>query len=218
MPVPGPLHPAVWGGEPRQTTQEHAPSPLARHPPSLASAGAYQSELGDEIVAAARYYLSFYRPEGYRNDCSGFVEAVTARVGVPMAGTTSQLWDRAREAEAVHRRHLPRPGDLAFFDNTWDANGNGQWDDFVTHIAVVLEVADNGTILLAHGGVPIGRGTFRMNLQSPNVRRDELGVVHNDWLRRRHGSDPEGIRYLSGELWRGFATVHADDSVAWSIP
>ena len=41
----------------------------------------------------------------------------------------------------VHHRKVPRPGDLAFFDDTYDANHDGRTNDPLTHVAVVLSVA-----------------------------------------------------------------------------
>ncbi len=47
-----------------------------------------------------------------------------------------------------------------------------------------------------------------MNLKHPGDRRDEIGEPINDILRRKESDDPNG-EYLSGELWRGFATFGA---------
>mgnify|MGYP000276834862 CR=1 FL=1 len=167
------------------------------------------SALGRRIAKAAAHYLE-HRPRGFRDDCSGFVMASLDRAGVPTSGSTRTFWDHARELGTTHKRKRPSVGDLVFFDNTYDRNRNGRFDDDLTHIGIVIGVDEDDTITIAHGGTGRGRTTLTMNLRHPDVRRDDDGLVRNDYLRRRLSSDPKHFKYLAGELWRGFATVDAD--------
>jgi hypothetical protein len=163
-------------------------------------------DLGAEIAEAAAYYLS-HRPKGFRDDCSGFVSAALARVGLDRSGSTASLWEAAQQEGLTHHRKDPSPGDVAFFDDTYDRDHDGKWNDPLSHVAVVLEVARDGAILLAHGGTSQGRTTLHMNLRRPHDRTDpDTGEVVNDYLRRKTTHDPPGAKYLSAELWRGFAT------------
>ncbi|MFT5458221.1 MAG: surface antigen [Myxococcota bacterium] len=162
------------------------------------------------MADAASFYLH-HSPSGFRNDCSGFVCAAFDRAGIEMGGSTRTLWDSAKQAGAIHHRKRPSPGDIAFFDNTYDRNRNRRFDDPLSHVAVVLEVQPNGTILLAHAGTGKGRTTLTMNLTEPGTHVEEDGTLLNDWLRRRRDDDPAGGKYLAGELWRGFATPDAFD-------
>ena len=180
------------------TEEEPAPPPSRR-----------PSALGQRIARAAEHYLD-HTPRGFRDDCSGFVMATLDRAGVPASGSTRSFWDDAKATGAVHKRKRPHLGDLVFFDNTYDRNKNGRWDDPLTHIGVVIDVDGDDTITIAHGGTGRGRTTLIMNLREPDVRRTDGGDVRNDYLRRRRDKDPKHFRYLSGELWRGFATVDAD--------
>jgi peptidoglycan DL-endopeptidase CwlO len=159
----------------------------------------------EDLAEAARHYLDV-APRGFRDDCSGYVEAVFARVGMSLEGSTASFYDLAKATGALHHQKAPAPGDLAFFDDTYDRNRNGRLDDPLSHVAVVLEVRPNGTILMGHGGTSRGRTTLRMNLARPDAREDEAGEVLNDWLRVKRDSDPGGTKYLSGELWKAFAT------------
>jgi hypothetical protein len=169
-------------------------------------------DLGVEIARAAEHYLR-HAPRGYRDDCSGFASAALQRAGLSLEGSTAQLWDLAKDARATHRRKEPEPGDLAFFDDTWDRNGDGRRNDPLTHVAVVIDVKRDGTIFLAHAGTSAGRATLRMNLRHPSVH-DDGGEILNDWLRRRSADEPESAKYLAGELWRGFATFESSEAVA----
>jgi hypothetical protein len=204
--IPGPLGSLGEGERPGAwTTQDDA------------SAQADRGQAPEGVIEAANYYLK-HAPDGQPDDCSGFVCAVYARVGVPLDGNSQALWESALLAGATHRRRLPEVGDIVFFDNTYDRNRNRRLDDELTHVAIVLSVDRDGNILMAHGGTSKGRTTLRMNLRAPDQHVDPSGVVLNDYLRAMHTSDPSETRYLSGELWRGFAMVSEADRDAWVDP
>ena len=42
---------------------------------------------------------------------------------------------------------MVQAGDLVFFDNTWDADGDGVDNDPFTHVGVVEKVESDGTIV-----------------------------------------------------------------------
>ncbi|MCB9688471.1 MAG: CHAP domain-containing protein [Alphaproteobacteria bacterium] len=203
--VPGPL--GAVGRQPHVIEPIEAPTvapPEVEPPPRRARPDAFQQS----VVSAARRYLEV-RPEGFRDDCSGYVSAVFDRAGVRLTGGTRDMYALAEEQHLLHHRKEPRPGDLAFFDDTYDANRDGRTNDPLTHVAVVLEVDDDGTIHLAHGGTGRGRTTLTMNLYRPDERSDGDHVL-NDWLRRQKPGDPSNTHYFAGELWRAFATVDPD--------
>ncbi len=158
------------------------------------------------VAAAALAYLETPPPGAFRDDCSGFVCAALDRAGTSVSGNTASMWADAQREGRVHHRKRPDPGDLAFFDDTHDRNGNGRMDDPLTHIGVVVSVDQDGTILVAHAGTSKGRSTLRMNLRHPSVGTDEDGHVLNDPLRIRADRDPARMVVLAGQLWRGFAS------------
>jgi len=163
-------------------------------------------DVGARIAKVADYTLGHY-PPGFRDDCSGFVEATLSRVGIPLRGSTKMMWVQMTSRGWTHRRRLPRVGDLAFFDDTYDRNGNGLRDDDLSHVAIVLSVDSDGTIRLAHAGTSAGRSRFSMNLLHPHDSRDEDGERLNDALRRAGRRSARGT--LAAELLRGFATIRA---------
>ncbi|MBN2799512.1 MAG: CHAP domain-containing protein [Deltaproteobacteria bacterium] len=197
------------------TDEQPAPPAAPTPPPPPRAEPPEDARLGAAMGAAAEHYLA-HAPKGFRTDCSGFVMACGARAGVPLSGSSADLWDRARAAHAIHHRKLPKVGDIAFFDNTYDRDKDGRWDDDLTHVAVVIAVSEAGDILLAHAGTSRGRSELRMNLKRPDEARDERGVV-NDYL-RSPGRDEDKERYLASHLWRGFATLHTDDLETWTTP
>lgn len=161
---------------------------------------------GQDVAAGAAKLIGKRRltvaSESFRYDCSGMVCAAYAAGGQSLSGSSKSLYAEAAESGVLHTDKLPHPGDIAFFDNSYDRNRNGRRDDELTHVAVVESVAEDGTITLVH----LGSGTvsrIQMNL----LRPDDSSV--NSYLRAR--SDLDGGPRLTGELWRGFASF-------WALP
>lgn len=174
------------------------------------------SDLGSTVAKAARHYLGHRPPSRFRDDCSGFVCAVFNRAELPLSGNTRSLYETALAAGAVHKRKRPAVGDLVFFDDTVDRNRDGRWNDDLTHIAVVIEIFQDGTVLMAHAGTSKGRSTLRMNLLRPHDHTDESGVELNGFLRAPKSGDTNRARYLAAELWRAFATVDPEELERWA--
>jgi len=150
----------------------------------------------------------------YRRDCSGFVMATLSLAGVDLAaqlpervpgeGGVSLLYRMARERGLLHTHKVPDVGDLVFFDDTHDRNGDGRADDPLTHVGIVERVDADGTVTFIHR---VRRGVlrYRMNLFRPDERRDrKTGKVLNHHLRL--GASADGRR-LTGQLFHAFATV-----------
>lgn len=154
-------------------------------------------------VAQAAFWFLETNARAERQDCSGLVVSILNRAGMKVQGNTRSLWTDAKNQGRLVKK--PLPGDLVFFDRTYDANRNGLVDDYLTHSAVVMDVEKNGTVVMVHRGS--GRTKkLRMNLASPHVHRaaNNKGKVLNDFL-RAPGYGPSDGAKLSGELFRGFA-------------
>jgi hypothetical protein len=164
------------------------------------------------IAAAARHYIDVRPPRPWRDDCSGFVSAVMTRADVPMDGRVATIWASAERNDVLHWHPIPTIGDLAFFDHTHDRNGDGRWNDERTHIAVVVDVAPDGTITMAHNGSSGPPRLIAMNLLHPDDKEGPDGVRRNDHLRRRSNSSTYSFTFASA-LWSGFATVR--EASAW---
>lgn len=207
--VPGPLGPVAEAPPPPVHVRD-LPVAEAEEPTEVEPRRdrRKRSGFGDQVADAARHHLT-NAPSGFRNDCSGFVMAAHHKAGHPLSGSTRSLWALAESTGGTFQKR-PEPGDVAFFDNTYDRNRNGRRDDALTHVAVVLEVGEDGTLLLAHAGTSKGRTTLRMNLDRPHDRLDEEGNVLNDWLRARRKGESENAPRLSAELFKGFARFPPD--------
>ncbi len=170
------------------------------------------------IASAARDALE-RPPRGFRRDCSGYVSGALKAAnaldtaGVPDDARVIDFWTQAEEDGRLHHNPIPAIGDLAFFDNTHDRDGNGRMDDLRTHIAIVVDVEPDGTVVLAHKGSRYA--LIRMNLLHPTERHapsegdeeDEEPVEWNSFLRRSGDrGNPLGM-YKTAELWSGFASL-----------
>ena len=148
------------------------------------------------------------------NDCAGVTRAIFLEHGIDLYDSTAPD-PKANGVKLIHRhvnRHgklhqgpAVRPGDLVFFDNTWDYNGDGMANDTLTHVGIVERQENDGTIVfISRVAGAIER--YRMNLALPHVHRTTEGRLLNDYLRRKDFDDPARAAYLTGELFAGFGS------------
>ena len=173
----------------------------------------------DTVLSAARAHLGrttvHVNGRSFRYDCSGFVRGMFWAAGIDlMAGGAEDddngvriLFRYVEKHGQNHFRKVPQKGDLAYFDNTWDMNGNGKLDDALTHVGIVEEVGADGTLQIIHRS---NHGIVRepMNLLRPH---DESV---NASLRAKGRRDPPGTQRLMSELFAGFGTVQKDQRTA----
>jgi hypothetical protein len=154
--------------------------------------------------------------ERFPADCTGFVEAVYQAEGVPLRSLmraaapqdrtgVDAAW-RAMEVYGVTVRDglWPAPGDLVFWHDTYDRNGNGRADDGLTHVGIVLYVVDRTVVFLHRGSKAVARGA--MDTRRPDAARSETGEVVNSYIRKK---DPrlEGVPVLAGALFAGYGRI-----------
>ena len=128
----------------------------------------------------------------FRSDCSGFVTACYSTIGTELTDPTQSgksgteiIFKSLKKAGRIHNKRRPQAGDLAFFHNTHDRNGNGLRDDRFTHIALVERIDSDGTVYLLHH-------------VSGKVRRDRLNRLHRSVIR-----DPGSGKEWNSHLRRG---------------
>ena len=163
-----------------------------------------------DLIGVDRLYVGGTE---YRDDCTGAVLAVYAAAGVNLGAHFHRYRGngvaRLHRMMQDHRLYFPAapdarpaPGDIVFFDNTWDRNGNRLWDDDLTHMGVVVAVDRTGTISYLHNHVRRGVIVELMNLRRPDARKLNAPM-------RLRGSPRDGSgRWLASHLVRGFGRAH----------
>jgi hypothetical protein len=176
-------------------------------------------ELRQQVAQAARRQVGQRdlvvdgKPLPY--DCSGLARAAYLEHGIDLMAVDAHDGDNAvrtiyRYARArgiVYRHGRPQPGDLVFFHDTYDRNRNGRRDDVLTHVGVVEQVDDDGTVTLVN---TVSRGVLRykMNLRYPErVRDPDSGRRINHYLRKAEGDQASRT---TAELFAGYATIIVD--------
>lgn len=147
-------------------------------------------------------------------DCAGVARAIYLKHGIdlyqgahgdPQANGVRIIHAHIRQHGTFHQGPVVHPGDLVFFDNTWDFNRDGKVNDPLTHVGIVERQEPDGTVVfISRVAGAIER--YRMNLALPHVHKTAEGRVLNDYLRRKDTVDPAETAYLAGELFAQFAT------------
>ncbi len=82
-------------------------------------------------------------------------------------GGVSRIYQYLKDKKLIYYTENPVPGDILFWDNTYDANGNGTRDDILTHMGIVVDVTENETITYIHEHYRKGIIFEHMNLKDP---------------------------------------------------
>lgn len=201
---------------------------------TAATQGAYRSreqvtaplsEDERDVIASARLLIG-KAPESrvvvndrtFVLDCIGTVSAIFYMANIDVqkdfpryrGDGVSRLFQSLRAQHVLHRDVIPRPGDIIFWDNTWDANGDGNLnDDLLTHAGVVMSVDPDGTIHYVHEHIIKGVTMESMNLLRPRDYYDPQGRIINNAMAMNSGISRRDNppHWTSGDLWDSFGDI-----------
>ncbi|MFN2311098.1 MAG: CHAP domain-containing protein [Spirochaetia bacterium] len=210
----------AWGVQFQETQLERASTSEAALSRAYTDATALKliKDLGPKqaAIVAAGYDLVGARRleiEGsvYPLDCSGTILAVYHHAGIDLrpaferfsGNGVLRLYRMAAgngllASAAGNPGRYPAPGDVIFWDNTYDRSRSGQWDDPLTHAAIVLAVHENGGIEYVHYHYTRGIIVEHMNLLDPDLHTVSTAagtVVVNSPMRMRRD------RHIRPEAW-----------------
>ncbi|HET9575301.1 MAG TPA: CHAP domain-containing protein [Nitrospira sp.] len=147
-------------------------------------------------------------------DCAGVTRAIFLEHGIdlydgsspdPKANGVRLIHHHISRHGKFHQGPAVRPGDLVFFDNTWDYNRDGIINDPLTHVGIVERQDPDGTVIfISRVAGAIER--YHMNLALPHLHKTAEGRILNDYIRRKDLDHPFDAAYLTGELFAGFGT------------
>ncbi|MFT4703266.1 MAG: hypothetical protein ACI81R_000955 [Bradymonadia bacterium] len=195
----------------RSAAPEQSGLPL-RAPPSQTRVSPEPASVPAPVVSDVRPSPTSAIPEvrvgGFTPSLAAeYVRAVYAlnETSLGDEGSIAAMYRHATEHGQVYFHTRPVVGDLVFFNNTHDANGDTRPNDFFSHVGLVEVVEQEGTItVLSYVDGRVRR--LYMNLDDPRVERRD-GRVINSRLRQSERSDLDNTAYLSGELFVGFASL-----------
>jgi len=159
-------------------------------------------------------------------DCIGTVSAIFYGMSIDVqrdfprykGDGVGRLYQSLAALHVLHRDLYPRAGDIIFWDNTWDAKGDGKLDDDpLTHAGVVLSVDADGTIHYVHEHVVKGVTVEAMNLLHPRDYYDPQGRIINNAMAMNSGISrwDNPPHWTSGDLWNSFGDIlHVQDHFA----
>ncbi len=148
-------------------------------------------------------------------DCAGVTRAIFLEHGIDLyrsshldvnANGVRLTHNHVRQHGTLHQDLDVRPGDLVFFDNTWDFNGDGLLNDPLTHVGIVEQIEPDGTVIFI-SRVAGAVARYRMNLSQPHVHKTAEGRLLNDYIRRKRATDPENTVRLTGELFSFYGNL-----------
>ena len=180
-------------------------------------AGKEFSEVQGRLVEGAVTFLGAEKLKvgnrTYPLDCTGVVSAIYAFAGIditsPLTAYTgngvTRLYHLFEDENLLYSTSHPVPGDIIFWDNTWDANDDGLFNDPLTHVGMVVHRLEDGTIEYIHHNYAKGIVLERMNLLEPNIRtltvRGDV-VLINSPIRARNSPPAPGGVSLASQLLR----------------
>lgn len=170
-------------------------------------------EAAERMLETQRFVVDGYR---YNYDCTGTILAIYAMAGVRLVDLfpsytgngVQRLHGIADDYALLYDTDLPQPGDLIFWDNTYDKNGDTKWNDWLTHVGLVLDVTPDGTIEYLHHHYTDGVVRARMNLTDPETHLDHDGVVVNSPMRMRSHRYLNPDEWLASHLYRELGAMH----------
>jgi hypothetical protein len=150
----------------------------------------------------------------YPNDCTGLVRAAYAFASIDLAyrfgryagNGVRRIYATLGDERLLYAVIHPMPGDLLFWDNTYDANGNGRADDMLTHVGVVISAESDGSIRYLHYNYREGPVIDEMNLTMPDAVTDASGKSVNSVIRMRGSPKYPGSN--AAQLFRVFGKGH----------
>jgi hypothetical protein len=149
----------------------------------------------------------------YTLDCTGALMAIYYRAGIDLekcytgyeGNGVKRLYSSLRDNNLILSTGAAQPGDLLFWDNTYDRNEDGKFNDYFTHAGMVVSVDKKGTITYVHHNYRKGLIYEKMNLKYPD------NTKLNSAMRMRGSPPAPNGQYLSSHIIRVIGR-------AWQLP
>jgi hypothetical protein len=153
------------------------------------------------------------RGRSFPYDCTGTVLAIYWYAGIDLArdfaryggNGVARLYHSLEKQNLLYTSTRPATGDIIFWDNTYDRNGDGAWNDTLTHLGMVLDSRPDGAIQYVHLNATRGIVIEHMNLLEPDQHKKLVrGTMRilNSPIRLKEQGKPHPPQWLAGQLYR----------------
>ena len=154
----------------------------------------------------------------FNMDCSGVVAALYYYAEIDLQkyfpdyiGTgTERIYKTLKDRKLLKKTWLPEPGDIIFWDNTFDRNRNGKDDDNLTHMGMVVSCDKQGNITYIHYNYSRGIVYEYMNIRYKNYESQVVkgeNIIMNSPMRIK-GGNRGSKNWLAGQLVNCFAEAY----------
>jgi len=149
-------------------------------------------------------------------DCIGTVRAIFYSIDIDITkyfhkyngNGVSRLYYSLKEKDTIHGELIPEVGDVIFWDNTWDRNGDGvSGNDPLTHAGLVIKIDEDSTIHYIHANYVLGIIVEQMNLKYPTKYTDDNGKIINSPMYINSSLKRHPKHWLSGDLFKHFGGI-----------
>ena len=156
--------------------------------------------------------------ETFAFDCTGTVLAAYYLAGYDLrkdfarfpGNGVSRLYKMAESKGLLSNSSSTLPGDVLFWDNTYDRNKDGKMNDELTHTGIVVRIGEDGTVYYLHHHVTRGIVIEAMNLDRPDVyevTRNGKTELMNSPIRIREAGKARPEKWLSGQLYNAYGRL-----------
>lgn len=172
------------------------------------------SLIQEDLVESANWALGKKKLEvngkKFNLDCSGVVMAVYYRSGIDLqsyiktytGGGVQRLYAFMNDEQLLYKQPQLAPGDMLFWDNTYDKNDDGKKNDTLTHVGMVVYADEEGNIQYIHHNYRLGIVLAKMNLLDP----DNLEM--NSPMRAKGAEKGHAPLWLSSHLLKQAARAY----------
>jgi hypothetical protein len=119
---------------------------------------------------------------------------------------TVDYYNIFRSSGKLFKEGIVKPGDLVFFDNTYDRNGNKLFDDKLTHVGIVVGIDESTKSIFF---VDKSRGN-KVSLKSLNLAKRDVHKILVDGVSYEINSyvrDDNLGKFLASSVFAGFGDI-----------
>ena len=153
------------------------------------------------------------RGKKFNMDCTGVILAIYYYAGIDLASSfnkysgngVKRIHSYLNDQKLLYKSKTPQPGDIIFWDNTYDKNSDKKWNDPLTHVGMVVLVTEKGQIDYIHHNYRRGIILEKMNLNDPDSYTKNQGskvITVNSPMRMK--SNIKYPKWLSSHLYKIF--------------